>query len=92
MTDKNIEKRIIELKELKALEKELTAEIKALEDELKQEMTSREITDYSVGIHSLTGYKPVTSRRFDSKAFKADHGDMYELYSKENVSMRFTVA
>lgn len=33
MTDKNIEKRIIELKELKALEKELTAEIKALEDE-----------------------------------------------------------
>lgn len=82
MTDKNIEKRIIELKELKALEEELTAEIKALEDELKQEMTSREITDYSVGIHSLK-YKPVTSRRFDSKAFKADHGDMYELYSKE---------
>lgn len=54
-------------------------------------MTSREITDLSVGIHSLR-YKPVTSRRFDSKAFKADYGDIYELYSRENVSMRFTVA
>lgn len=28
----------------------------------------------------------------NSKAFKADHGDVYELYSRENVSMRFTVA
>ncbi len=91
MTDKNMEKKITELKELKALEKELTAEIKELEDELKQEMTNREITDLSVGIHSLR-YKPVTSRRFDSKAFKADYGDIYELYSRENVSMRFTVA
>lgn len=91
MTDKNIEKRIIELKELKAMEKELAAEIKALEDELKQEMTNRKTTDLSVGIHVLR-YKPVISKRFDSKAFKADYGDIYELYSKETSSMRFTVA
>ena len=91
MTNKNLEKKITELKELKAMEKELTTEINALEDELKSEMTNREITDLSVGIHSLK-YKPVTSKRFDSKAFKADHGDIYELYSRENTSMRFTVA
>ena len=56
MTDKNMEKKITELKELKALEKELTAEIKALEDELKQEMTSREIA-------TLLGYTDMNAVR-----------------------------
>lgn len=68
MTDKNMEKKITELKELKALEKELTAEIKELEDELKQEMTSREITDLSVGIHSLR-YKAGDIKKIRQQGF-----------------------
>lgn len=91
MTNKNLEKKAMKLKELKAEQKGIEEKIKALESELKEELTNRNTTDLSVGTFTIR-YKPVASKRFDSKAFKADHGDIYELYSKENVSMRFTVA
>ena len=51
-----------------------------------------------VGVDTLIGdehkatYKEVISNRFDSKAFKADHADMYTAYQKPSASMRFTFA
>lgn len=51
-----------------------------------------------VGVDTLIGdehkatYKEVISNRFDSKAFKADHADMYTAYQKPSTSMRFTFA
>lgn len=37
-------------------------------------------------------YKPVTSTRFDSKTFKAEHADLYTTYSKTSTYNRLTVA
>ena len=37
-------------------------------------------------------WKNVTSSRFDSQAFKADHADLYGQYSKTTVTTRFTLS
>ena len=37
-------------------------------------------------------WKNVSSTRFDSKAFKADHADLYSAYSKATVSTRFILS
>ena len=37
-------------------------------------------------------WKNVTSSRFDSKRFKADHGDLYGQYSKATTTTRFTLS
>ena len=36
-------------------------------------------------------WKNVSSSRFDSKAFKADHADLYGQYSKNTTTTRFTL-
>lgn len=37
-------------------------------------------------------WKNVVSSRFDSKRFKADHGDLYGQYSKATTTTRFTLS
>ncbi len=90
MTDRNLENTIVELKEMKAMKDEVITEIERLESELKAETERRKTADLSVGIHRLR-YKPITSNRFDSKAFKAVHADLYAAFTKPSQSMRFTV-
>ncbi len=78
------------LMEIRQMIKELEAEAEALTDQLKAVMVER-------GDETLTGdgwkasWKNVTSSRFDSKAFKADHADLYGLYSKPTTTCRFTL-
>ena len=36
-------------------------------------------------------YKLVKSKRFDNKAFKSIHKDLYEAFSKESISKRFSI-
>ena len=91
MTNANMEKRITELKELKIAIKALESEASEIEHEIKNEMTSKGVDEYVIGIHTVR-YKEVTSNRFDSKAFKADFEDIYKEYCKPSKSMRFTVA
>lgn len=91
MTSANMEEKITELKELKAMVKAFESEIAEIEHELKNEMTALQKDEYTIGIHTIR-YKEVTSNRFDSKAFKADFEDIYKEYCKPSTSMRFTVA
>ena len=37
-------------------------------------------------------WKNVVSSRFDSKRFKADHGDLYGQYSRTTTSTRFVLS
>lgn len=69
-----------ELRELKAQEKELKAQIAAREDLLKIK-----IGNYSAmqtNGNTLFTWKAQSSRRFDSKAFQAAHPDLYRQYTK----------
>ena len=80
-----------ELLSVRSMIAELEAEAEALADRIKAAMTER-------GEEVLTGdgwrasWKNVTSSRFDSKSFKADHADLYAQYSKRTVTTRFTVS
>lgn len=78
------------LMEVRAMIKELEAEAEALTDQIKGAMID-------LGEETIAGdgwkasWKNVTSSRFDSKAFKADHADLYGLYSKPTTTTRFTI-
>lgn len=91
MTIQNLEKQIMELKELQRMAEELNSEITSIQDTIKAEMTKRNTDEINAGAFKIR-WKPVVSQRFDSKSFKTAHGDLYDLYSNETVSRRFTVA
>ena len=62
-----------------------------LTDKLKTAMTERgEETIQGDGWKAT--WKNVSSSRFDSKAFKADHADLYGQYSKQTITTRFVLS
>lgn len=91
MSINELTKKVRELKELKAMADELASEITAIEDDLKAEMTAQGVEEMQVDVFKLR-YKTVVSSRFDSKAFKATHEELYNQYTKPTTSKRFTVA
>jgi len=80
-----------DLMSVRAMIEELQAEAEALTDKLKAHMVEQ-------GAEVLQGdgwkatWKNVESRRFDSKAFKADHADLYGQYSKPTTTTRFVLS
>lgn len=79
------------LKELETLIAEAQAELDGIKDELKAEMTNRNTEELDVDVFKIR-YKTVKSNRFDTTAFKSTHKDLYEQYTKQTESRRFTVA
>lgn len=88
MTMQNMETKIKEMQELKRMKEELETEITAIEDEIKQTMGQEEVL--LAGAYKVT-WKPVTSSRFDSTAFKKDHADLAAKYTKTSTVRRFCV-
>lgn len=91
MSANEMESKIKELRELRRMADEIAAEIETLQDAIKSEMTARN-TDTLTGADWKVTWKAVTSKRFDSAAFKKTHGELYEQYSKETTSKRFLIA
>jgi len=90
MTSKDLNKEVIELKELQRMADELTAEIEAIKDILKKELQDRGSEEVDTGTFIIR-YKAIKSNRFDSKAFQKAEPEMYEAYKKESESMRFSI-
>lgn len=84
-------KKVKELKELKAMADELSAEISAIEDEIKAEWIAKMLMKWLL-MYSKSDYKTVQSSRFDSKSFKATHSELYNQYCKATEYRRFSVA
>lgn len=86
----NLNKTAQDLLELRAMIKQLEAEAESLTDQLKAAMVEQ-------GVETLSGdnwkatWKNVQSQRFDSKAFRTDHSDLYSQYSKPVTTCRFTL-
>lgn len=91
MSTHEMDNRIKELRELRRMADEIAAEIETLQDAIKSEMTARN-TDTLTGTDWKVTWKAVTSKRFDSAAFKKTHGELYEQYTKETTSKRFLIA
>lgn len=91
MTNLNLDERIAELKELEAMAKQINEEAEAIKDEIKAELNRRQTAEVTT-VHYTVRYKEVTSSRFDSKSFKAEHSELYKAYTKESTSKRFTIS
>lgn len=91
LTAENLNEIVKKLREYKRMKEELEAEIDALTDQIKAEMTTRN-ADTLIGPDWKATWKNVTSTRFDSKAFKIEHADLYADYSKSSESRRFVLA
>ena len=90
MSANELTTKVRELKELKAMIEELSAEASTIEDEIKAEMTARNVTELTVDVFKVR-WTPTTSSRFDSSAFKKVHGDLYAQYTKQTTTRRFSV-
>lgn len=89
MNSNELKAKAAELKELKAMQEELAAEISAIEDEIKQAMGDQE--QIIAGGYKIT-WKAVTSSRFDSSAFRKAMPELAAQYTKTTTTRRFTVA
>ena len=74
-----------------AMVEQLQAEAEALTDKLKAAMIDQG-TEVLRGDGWKASWKNVNSSRFDSKAFKADHADLYGQYSKATTTTRFVLS
>ena len=90
MNTQDLEKKIVELKELKAMAEELQGEIVAIEDTIKAEMTELKVNELQVGIFKIR-WTPVSSSRFDSASFKKVYADLYKQFTKVIESKRFSI-
>ena len=78
------------LKEWEALAAEAAAEIESLKDAIKREMDARGVEEIEAGQY-IARFTTVLSNRFDTTAFKREHGEMYKLYTKQTTSRRFSI-
>lgn len=86
-----ITNKVKELKELKAMAKELDKEIEKIEEELKNELLKRDTEELDVGAYIIR-YTKVLSDRLDTKAFKEAMPEVYKMYLKQTASRRFTIS
>ncbi|MCH5297823.1 MAG: hypothetical protein J1E85_09150 [Ruminococcus sp.] len=91
MSTNELTAKVRRLKKLQARAEEIQSEITAIQDELKAELVEQNTEELKVGTFKIR-YATVTSNRFDSKAFKATHADLYSQYTKQTKSRRFIVA
>lgn len=86
MSTHEITSKVRALKELRAEIEALQAEARSIEDELKADMLTKNVDIFKIR------YKTVKSSRFDSKAFKETHSELYSQYCKPTEYKKFTVA
>ena len=91
MSTTELTTKIEDIKTLQRMIEDLTAEMESKKDEIKAEMTARNVEEMSVSCFKVR-YTTVTTSRFDSTAFKKTHGDLYEQYTKQTTSKRFSIA
>lgn len=91
MSSTEIVSKIEALKEWEALVAEAAAEIESLKDSIKREMEARGVEEIEAGQY-IARFTTVLSNRFDTTAFKREHGEMYKMYTKQTTSRRFSIA
>ena len=91
MTQITLTHRIEELTDLEKAIEELKAEAETIRDQIKEEMTQNNLTEMIVGDY-VVRYIDVLSSRFDTKRFKDEMGvSLYQAYTKEVSSKRFSI-
>lgn len=89
MSTNELEMKVRELRQLKALIEEATAEMETIKDAIKAHMGDAQ--ELRAGEYKVT-WKPVISSRLDSKALKAAAPELVERFTKTITSRRFCMA
>ena len=91
MSTTEMESKVAKLLEWEQLLEEAKQEAETLRDEIKMEMLARDTEELETGRY-IVRWTSIVSNRFDTTAFKKEHGEMYKLYTKQTSSKRFTIA
>lgn len=91
MSINEMEAKIKKLQEWEQLAADAKAEAEALRDEIKAEMLNQKTEEMTAG-KFIVRWTSVLSNRFDTTAFKKEHGEMYKMYTKQTSSRRFSIA
>lgn len=91
MSIDEMNRKIAALNEWEQLLEEAKTQVENLKDEIKAEMADREVEELTTGNY-IVRWTSVLSQRFDSTAFKREHGELYKQYIKQVSSRRFTVS
>ena len=91
MSTNEMNTKVQQLRELRRMADELSAEIEALTDSIKAEMNTRG-TDELTGADWRITWKPVTSSRFDSTGLKKAMPELAARFTKTSTTRRFLLA
>lgn len=91
MSVSELSAKVNELRELRRMSDEITAEIDAIQDSIKEHMTAAGLEILN-GIDYKITWKAITSARFDTTAFKRENPELASRYTKETTTRRFTIA
>ena len=91
MSQNEMISKIEALNEWEDLMEEAKAEAEALRDAIKAEMMAQDTEEMVAGQYIIR-WTSVLSNRFDTTAFKREHGDLYKSFTKQTASRRFTVS
>ena len=91
MSINEMENKIRKMQEWEQLAADAKAEAEALRDEIKAEMLNQKTEEMTAG-KFIVRWTSVLSNRFDTTAFKKEHGEMYKMYTKQTSSRRFSIA
>lgn len=82
---------IARIKELETEQERIADELENLKDSVKAEMVKQGVEKMLIESYKVS-YTKYTTHRFDTKAFKTDHEDMYTQYTKATEARRFTIS
>ncbi len=79
------------LNKYEAMVEEMKAQADTIRNTIKAEMEAREVEELIAGQY-IVRYTSVLSNRFDSTAFKKVMPEIYQAYTKQISSRRFTIS
>lgn len=91
MSINELSAKVSELRELRRMSDELSAEIEAIQDAIKNHMSAANVDTLTGNDYKIT-WKNVTSARFDSTAFKRENPELSARYTKNTTTRRFIIA
>ncbi|MBQ3196339.1 MAG: hypothetical protein IJB65_07750 [Clostridia bacterium] len=91
MSKNELVAKIEALQEWEALMEEAKNEAEALRDSIKAEMLDRETEELEAGAY-IVRWTSVLSNRFDTTAFKKEYNELYQRFTKQVASKRFSIA
>lgn len=90
LTDRQIENRLSALRDLDAEIAQLEKAREAKRKELIAELNERKVDSIYTENGAEVRYTLIVGHRFDAKSFQAEHGDLYEAFTRVNLQNRFS--